>query len=165
MNQMCLDFHIKYHCKHTLLCNVCNRIKHHTKNHVCVGQMYCMNCKSVQVEKHLCYILTEEEKANFYLYRTRRKNKGYIFYDYEAFVNERDVHEANLVVATKKCNNCILNNNSCQENCDTKIFYSNDKFCEWLLQAKFHADYTCIAHNFKGIIHFYYFLIKALIWF
>ena len=76
-----------------------------------------------------------------------KKFNGYIFFDYEAYRSIDGTHVPNLVIAKRKCVQCLVTSSSCAD-CD-KIykFYNNKDFCEWLLEQK---HYTALAHNLKG---------------
>lgn len=185
---LCYELHLKHRCRLALTCVICNEKKKTYGIHVCLNQKYCSNCKIPVDLDHKCFIRTDQEKyetqnakkqTRIIKIRNNRNNKnssnnntsnitqdndeeekskGLIFYDYEAHVNSTGVHEANLVIASKKCIHCL---NSVEANCYQKCkiykFYDNDSFCEWLI-SKEHKGFTAIAHNFKGKpIFFIYF--------
>jgi hypothetical protein len=61
-------------------------------------------------------------------------------------------HIPNLICAEKICASCCedwkrspLQN--CGADCGVKIFYTNDEFCEWILEQK---HFICIAHNMRA---------------
>lgn len=154
-NELCYELHLKHVCRIALKCNICNDIKKRYTTHVCLNQKYCLNCKKAVDMDHKCYILTEKEKSNISKYKkAKQKNqndkisKGLIFYDYEAFVNSQGIHQANLVIASRKCSNCLLSK-ECVQDCGLVSFEDNDSFCDWLF-SKQNEGYTAIAHNFKG---------------
>ena len=53
-NRECLQFHNEYICNKKTLCNVCGDIVI-KKRHVCLNQKYCVNCRKIVSEDHLCY--------------------------------------------------------------------------------------------------------------
>ena len=74
-----------------MICNTCQRLK--VRNHVCVNQKYCKNCKDVVELDHKCYILNSKKT-------TTESSRGYIFFDYEAYqCPEKLKHVANLIIA------------------------------------------------------------------
>jgi hypothetical protein len=109
------------------------------RNHVCgPDSKYCYNCRLEVSTAHRCYVKCDNKKD--------KKFKGYIFFDYEARVNN-GIHEPNLIIAKKVCDDCIDEAKNDCEKCCKKIFESNDDFCCWL-----YAQHNCIAlaHNLKG---------------
>ena len=170
-SESCFELHLKYNCKVANKCENCPNKKVAYKTHVCTDQKYCRNCKKAVADEHQCFILTESQR-NMLNTRAKsgrksksinqsineepssQKNKceGYIFYDYEAFVNKEGYHEANLVIASAKCINCIDKTGVCEKNCQVYTFQSNEDFCKWLFTHE-HQGYTALAHNFKGKIY------------
>lgn len=150
-SQFCYELHCKYVCRRAKICNICQEVKRNNCVHICKNQKYCPNCKIVVDLNHQCYILTEGEKEKRSSIHKKKNNsndsKGLIFYDYEAFVNEKGIHEANLIVCSRVCKNC-LSSKHCSD-CSILRFENNDKFCEWLF-SDFNDGFTAIAHNFKG---------------
>ena len=76
-------------------------------------------------EDHQCYIKGEEIKLN--------KFRGYIFFDYETYLNESMCHVPNLILASRVCENCLDKKNTSCNVCKLFKFYTNDEFCYWLL--------------------------------
>ncbi len=54
-NTLCRRYHEEKSCLKIMICNICQRLK--IRNHVCVNQKYCKNCKDVVELDHKCYIL------------------------------------------------------------------------------------------------------------
>ena len=158
-SEFCYELHCKYVCRLAKTCTICKEVKKVHSVHICLNQKYCPNCKIAVDLQHQCYILTEGEKEQ--IINTKKKasksieqkddnknSNGLIFYDYEAFVNKKGVHEANLVVCSRVCKKC-LNSQCCEDNCSIIHFENNEKFCQWLF-SDFNDGFTAIAHNFKG---------------
>lgn len=112
-------------------------------NHVCKqDEKWCKNCNKSVDKNHRCYIKPEEKDKEV------KDIKGYIYFDYEAYLDESNKHCPNLIIALKVCIECT---NKKQVECDSCKFqhkyYDNFKFCEWLFKQE---NYIAIAHNLKG---------------
>ena len=149
-NESCLAMHQTYYCKKFTICTKCN---HKILNkHVCGdNQKWCPNCcQSVELE-HRCHILTEKQKNNLKKNKNKKqqveKFNGYIFFDYEAYEDERGIHVPNLIVAQVVCKHCMDLSERCNRCNRFYKFYNNDEFCKWLLQ---HENYIALAHNLQG---------------
>ena len=90
-----------------------------------------MFCKKEVDANHKCYILTEEENYENNS-KSLKTTNGYIFFDYEAMQNESN-HVINLVCATRKCLNCVNEEQCCDSDCKDYTFTNNQEFCIWLL--------------------------------
>ncbi len=152
----CFKLHTKHSkCKEFWKCGICGqRIKHDKKEeHVkkCkkgVKLLYCGGCCAKHDLNEHCFINEHKEGE------TKNKyNKGFIFFDYEAFVKEIVLKKAkgeergeqqipNLCVAMygDKTEYETFENNG--QDC-------NDMFCEWLISKK-HKNMTAIAHNMRS---------------
>jgi hypothetical protein len=106
------------------------------KNHVCEdNKMFCYNCKLIDEFGHKCYILTEEEinerDKNYYKNKHSKKDKfaGYIYFDFETRVDPVTmIHYPMLLVALKRCLNCLDLKDPCVNCKDYFIFYNLDEF-------------------------------------
>ena len=175
-DQHCYDLHLKYVCITARKCDKCNDVKKAHGHHVCINEKYCSNCKIVVNLSHQCFILTSKQKNEIKNRKNKKffkkngkevqttkskevqrekdikykekKCKGFIFFDYEAFVNKDGVHQANLVIASRVCQKCLSKEN-CLENCKLMQFETNEEFCDWLF-TDFNKGFTAIAHYFKG---------------
>ena len=97
---------------------------------------------SVKIDSHKCFIQIENRKKE-----ETKKPKGFIFFDYECYVDDLKNHVPNLIMA-KKIN--FKNKDEDYTIDDTKYtFNNNQSFCKWLLSKK-HKNYIGIAHNLKG---------------
>jgi hypothetical protein len=132
----CLQRHLDLICNKRVPCLICHNLI--GKVHICLNQKYCQKCKLVVDRDHLCYIKPIPEKM--------KKFKGFIFFDYEALV-ENGVHVPNLIVAHKVCVDCLDKTEMCKENCEKICVDNNNTFCTWLFNA---PDFIAIAHNAKG---------------
>ena len=152
-NIECFRIHNEKICSKKRLCDLCGLV--FLKKHVCLNQKYCVNCEKVCDENHKCYLMPDKFPI--------KAKKNFCFFDYETmYVNNK--HVPNLVCAKYMCIQCIDNFSSSNESekecieCETKFFYNNDQFGEWIFQKK---DTICIAHNlrsFDGIILLEYIL-------
>ena len=111
-----------------------------SKIHICLNQKYCYKCKEVVEINHLCYM--KQEPPN----KKEDKFNGFIFFDYEAFV-EKSVHVPNLIIAHKICINCIDKLDMCKISCQKICVDNNDTFCKWLFAQE---HFIALAHNAKG---------------
>ena len=137
-NDACLRYHTEFICNKQSYCNICGLI-FYRKKHVCLGEKFCVNCQEIVREDHKCYLSSDK-------YPVKAK-KNLCFFDYESFqVNGK--HIANLVVAELVCIKCLDNNNitKCLF-CESKCFWDNNSFCDWVFSLK---DTICLAHNFRS---------------
>lgn len=148
-SEECLRQHLDKICRKARMCSFCNTVKRKYIPHVCLDEKYCYNCKSNVKLDHMCYIQTEKEK-NELKKRQKPKCSGFIFYDYEAYADNEGRHIANLIKASRICNDC-LSENMCSSKCQKNLytFYNNTDFCDWLFCNE-NNNYTAIAHYFKG---------------
>jgi hypothetical protein len=148
-NKTCLEKHQELACIKSKICGVCNSLKVN-KQHVCVNEKYCFNCKKPVDQEHRCYILTDDQ------IKLRDKNKknsefsGFVFFDFETYVcRTTGDHVVNMAMAQKVCSGCINDSKRCQS-CDKKIIkYNISEFVDWML-SKENNNYIFIAHNAKG---------------
>jgi hypothetical protein len=143
-NKFCLERHAFLYCQKRRLCEKCNNVR--DKNHICTDEKFCSNCKIKVNLDHKCYL-----KRDHKFDQDNDKFNGYIFYDYEC-TQLNGIHVPNLVIARKVCVSCIERETYCETDCQLKIFYDNDSFCEWLFQQE---NTIAIAHNFKVKIFFF----------
>ena len=75
--------------------------------------------------------------------------EGFIFFDFESYVNKNIEHIVNLAMAQKICYKCIdLEYSKRCVKCMTQyIFYNLEDYCNWCVQQK---NTIQIAHNLKG---------------
>ena len=142
----CLTYHQRHVCRIINQCSICEGKK--KKNHVCLDQKYCKNCNKVVEIDHKCYVLTEDEKKTKFQNNEAKNYKGLIWFDYEAYQVDGK-HVANLIIAEKRCQNCLNEVEMCSEFCGVQMFNTNELFCEWLYSDE-NANYTAIAHNAQG---------------
>ena len=138
----CLNTHEESYCLIINKCFQCGALKR--KNHVCgFSQKWCSNCRRTVNMDHECYILCEDEKKE-----KETKFNGYICFDYEAYQDDDEGnHVPNLVIAKKICKGCLDKEKTCKSKCETRIFYNNNDFCDWIFEQE---HYIAIAHNLKG---------------
>lgn len=140
-NSVCLQIHQEMACRVARKCSECQAFKKKNQ-HVCgYLQKWCHNCSKAVPIDHQCFILPVDETQ-----KQEKKFKGFIVFDYEAFV-ELGHHKANLIIAEKICQNCVDSDERCSEECETKTFTTNISFCRWLFDQK---NCIGIAHNLKG---------------
>lgn len=143
-NETCLDLHTYNFCPKLFSCANCGNKLYMKKVHVCTNEKYCKNCKSAVPLDHQCYILTEDEKNP-----KIEDIAGYIWYDYETYSKENNVHEANLITE-RSCIDCCNSKTCNQPNyCKVYKFRTNDEFCQWFFTTE-NEHFTAIAHNFQG---------------
>ena len=145
-SDVCLNVHTEYVCDALKVCSNCNEKKSY--KHVCgFDQKWCINCLKAVSLDHQCYVLTESEKIQQKKKKFEKKFNGYIFFDYETYLDESGKHIPNLIMAQTICSDCLDTNERCAEDKLKHVFYSNDEFCSWLFKQKY---YIAIAHNLKG---------------
>lgn len=129
LNQECFNNHLKKLCKKFKLCEECNYLYTRKDAHKC-GERMCGNCKQFVAisEEHLCYHqpLTTEDLA--------APSEKYIYYDYETFLDESNIHVVAGIVACYHCEDKFYR------------FFSTSEFVDWLLRKE-HKGFTAIAHN------------------
>ena len=124
------------------------------KIHVCgENEKWCYNCKLADAVDHKCFILTEDEliERDKRLYKNGKKKEskfsGYIFFDIETVVEANKIHVPNLIMAAKRCVDCLNCEELCSQ-CNIKYEFDNVKdFGDWLMS---HENYIIFAHNLKG---------------
>lgn len=86
-------------------------------------------------------IINDKSKNNY--------DKGFVFFDFECFVNKKGVHQVNLAKAQLIENCCInkIRESKCKKCSIMYTFYNIKDFCSWSLNQK---NTTQIAHNLKG---------------
>ncbi len=57
------------------------------------------------------------------------------------------IHYPMLLIAVKRCLNCLELKDPCVNCKDYFIYYTLHEFCIWLIEQH---DYICMAHNMKG---------------
>ena len=146
LNIKCKNRHEEYVCSLKKLCEVCGRVK--LNPHVCGDDSkWCGNCKESVPLDHKCYILTEDQVALRDVNKAEEKFDGFIFFDYETYLNDEKIHIPNLIMAKKICVNCIDRTEECNECIKMFCFTENNEFCKWLI---LHKHFIAIAHNLKG---------------
>jgi hypothetical protein len=76
-------------------------------------------------------------------------------FDIEAFVNDDGFHEANLVMAKRRCLKCLENNSKICFDCDPKYeFETMELFVNWVLLEK-NKHFIFISHNGKNYDHYF----------
>ena len=129
-SKKCLETHKKFICSKFEKCLNCMQNK--GRYHVCIPEhKYCNNCRTEVNFDHKCFILKETLKDS--------SVKGFIFFDYESYLNEKNEHVPLLIIV----HIYDLNNNLVSKH----FFDSNEKFCFFLFNQK---NYIAFAHNMKG---------------
>jgi hypothetical protein len=153
-NKSCKNLHDSGQCYTLRLCKVCGGYTPRTGNHVCVGERWCPNCKKSVDFEHMCFIKTEDKK------KIETKFGGYVWFDMECFVNENNFHEANLIMAKRKCSHCLLEREKNCLLCDVKYSFENVKeFISWALLES-NKNFIFISHNGKSYDN--YFIMRYL---
>jgi very-short-patch-repair endonuclease len=147
-NDKCFEYHRKNYCNNNFkICEKCNTfIKNKNLNrHVCLDERWCSNCSIVVDLEHKCYmkknVLNDKSKNNY--------DRAFVFFDFECFVNKKNVHQVNLAKA-QMINQCCINkirSSKCKKCSIMYTFYNITDFCTWSLNQK---NTTQIAHNLKG---------------
>ena len=137
-NNICKLEHEQSHCYKKKLCEICKSTK--KKIHVCgENEKWCYNCKLADAVDHKCFILTEDElierDKRFYKNGKKKESKfsGYIFFDIETVVEANKIHVPNLIMAAKRCVDCLNCEELCSQ-CSIKYEFDNVKdFGDWLM--------------------------------
>jgi hypothetical protein len=109
----------------------------------------CPNCRDSVNFEHRCYIKKALDNEN------NKKFNGFIWYDIEAFVNDDGFHEANLVMAKRRCLKCLENKSKICFDCDPKYeFETMELFVNWVLLEK-NKHFIFISHNGKNYDHYF----------
>jgi hypothetical protein len=136
-NEQCLLYHTEYICPKKKNCGLCSQI-YIGKQHVCIGEKYCVNCKVVVKEDHKCF--QKRDKI------INSKRKPFVFFEYKCY-QKNFKYVPKYIVAKKVCVSC-LDNKSLQCTCENVEFKNNNDFCEWLFEQE--EELIAICHNFKG---------------
>ena len=155
-SKLCLRIHEEQVCNFSNLCMKCGERK--SSNHVCIGNnKWCTNCKKVVVLSHKCFILTDNEKKALFKRKnnteneeneeTNKKFEGYIFFEYETYLDDQNQHIPNLIMAQTICKECLESDELCDDDVVRYSFNNNNDFCNWLFKKK---NFIAIAHNLKG---------------
>ena len=145
LNKFCYDLHRSSQCKFLSICNDCNYPKPKRHGHVCkIDEKWCINCKeSVNID-HKCYIKKNDSAST----KKKKKLAGKIYFDIEAFVNSKNFHEANLIMAKRVCKKCELTKILCTL-CKIKYEFTNiEAFVRWVLK-KSNKNFIFISQNGK----------------
>lgn len=135
LNKQCLKIHQSLICSKAKICDVCKERKNYY--HVCGNDSkWCGNCKkSVDIE-HKCFIQTESQKNQSTKSQSNIKFNGYIFFDYEAYIDMNGYHIPNLVMCQKVCKNCLDKDYFCSQICEKKFFMITIRFVAGYLVKK-----------------------------
>ena len=148
-NETCKNLHDSGQCFTLKLCQKCNHLKSRNKPHVCESEKWCPNCKSSVDFNHKCFIRQTDAK------KYEKKFGGFIWFDIECFVNEENYHEANLIMAKRKCANCLADRFSVCDLCGEKYAFRNiQAFVEWCMIEK-NKYFTFISHNGKSYDNYF----------
>ena len=142
-NKSCYDLHNEAKCRISKKCPECMFFISRSRPHICGDDhKWCTNCKLSVDLLHKCYIRNEEELKT-------KKFEGFVFFDFESYLNEENEHVVNLAMAQKVCKECldIPYQNRCSMCTQQYIFYSLQNYCDWCVKQKHTIQ---IAHNFKG---------------
>ena len=153
-NETCKNLHDSGQCFMLKLCEKCNQLKSRNKPHVCENEKWCPNCKCSVALDHKCYIKQNDVK------KFEQKFGGFIWFDIECFVNEENFHEADLIMAKRKCVDCLADRSNLCELCAEKYAFPNiEAFVNWCLIEK-NQYFTFISHNGKSYDN--YFIMRYL---
>jgi len=151
-NSYCKYLHESSHCLSLNLCRDCGNKKSKKHPHVCGEKSkWCPNCKKSVDFEHRCFIKKPSENDE------KKKFQGFIWYDIEAFVNEDGFHEANLIMAKRRCTNClnVYNISSICSECNLKYEFTKiEDFISWILNEK-NKNFIFISHNGKNYDHYF----------
>ena len=81
--------------------------------------------------------------------KQKKKFKGYVFFDFECFVNDEGNHQVNLAIAQKVCLNCRDSLKRCMKCSEKFVCYNIQDFVKFMLKEE-NNHYIFIAHNGKG---------------
>ena len=96
-NKSCYDLHDATKCKILKKCHECLYFLSRTRLHICGDDhKWCISCKISVDVLHKCYKRTEEE------YKPKTF-EGFLFFDFESYLNEDNEHVVNLAMAQKVC--------------------------------------------------------------
>ena len=153
-NITCRNLHNYGTCYKQKICEKCTHLLSRRGTHICLNERWCANCQeSVNIE-HMCFIKKTQKK------KFREKFRGFVWFDIETFVNSENYHEANLIMAKRKCNDCLDDKiSSCELCCQKYAFYNMEEFVSWCLQ-EYNKYFTFIAHNGKSFD--FYFVMRYL---
>jgi hypothetical protein len=128
-DEKCFAYHRKKFCGKFTRCLECGCLYEREEQHIC-NMKLCTNCKFMvpMFGDHECFHqrLTKEELP--------KPSKKYIYYDYETYLDEDNVHVVCAIVAMKQNSKLPIR------------FFSTRTFLDWLLTEK-HKGYSVIAHN------------------
>ena len=142
-NKSCYDLHDATKCKIVKQCPECLYFLSKPRPHICGDDhKWCISCKISVDVLHKCYIRTEEE------YKPKTF-EGFVFFDFESYLNEDNEHVVNLAMAQKVCKKCldVPYEKRCKDCTTQYIFYSLQEYCDWCVNQKHTIQ---IAHNLKG---------------
>jgi hypothetical protein len=98
---------------------------------------------------HKCYIKKEDFKR-----KNIKSFAGKIWFDIEAYTNDQNFHEANLIMAKRLCKICQINKTLC-EKCTKKYEFKNIKeFVKWVLMKE-NNNFIFISHNGKNYDNYF----------
>ena len=148
-NQTCKNLHDSGTCYKQNICTTCKHLLSRGKNHVCENQKWCPNCKAAVDLEHKCFIKKNHVK------KFKSKFGGFIWFDIECFVNDQNYHQANLIMAKRRCEKCLeIKENFC-ENCDKKYSFDDiESFVFWCLELT-NKNFTLISHNGKSYDNYF----------
>ena len=151
-NSTCEKLHDSGQCFKLLICEKCSCLKAKYKVHVCGdNSKWCPNCRLAVTLDHNCFIQKETKK------KYQKKFAGYVWFDIEAFVNTNGFHEANLIMAKRKCVFCLTKDFEC-DLCLPKYSFTNiQEFVNWCLK-NINKNFTFLSHNGKAYDN--YFIIR-----
>jgi len=143
-NKSCFDLHNESKCSVVNTCDECLYFISKSRPHVCGdNEKWCTNCNDVVDINHKCFIKTAIDTL------FKKPFSGYIFFDFESYLDENNEHVVNLAMAQKICVKCLdlPYENRCSECMEKYIFYNLKDYCDWCLKQKYTIQ---IAHNLKG---------------
>ena len=142
-NKSCFDLHDESKCKVAKKCPECMYFISRRRPHICGDDhKWCTNCNESVDILHKCYIRTEEDLK-------LKAFEGFIFFDFESYLNNENEHVVNLAMAQKICKKCVdlTYDQRCDECLKKYIFYNLKDYCDWAIRQKHTVQ---IAHNLKG---------------
>ena len=132
------------------ICEKCKFFISRKHGHVCgENNKWCLNCKESVGYDHQCFIKSIEKKN-----KSKKKFKGYVWFDIEAFVNSENYHEANLIMAKRLCIICLDNEKVCDFCLIKYEFTKIEDFVSWALSSA-NKHFVFISDNGKAYDNYF----------
>jgi hypothetical protein len=148
-NVLCKKLHDSGQCYKMFICETCNFLKPKYNIHICGdSSKYCPICKLSVGLDHNCFI-SKKVKTKYIT-----KFSGYVWFDIEAFVNEKGFHEANLIMAKRRCIDCLENSLVCRI-CSSQFSFDNtEEFVAWCLEP-YNRNFIFLSHNGRSYDNYF----------